>query len=73
METALESGDEEKEMDMKIVESHVARLSEHFESAVVIVTKRSHGSTIRMTRHGGNYYAAIGSVREWLDCESNCG
>lgn len=56
--------------DEQLVESEVARLIEHFDSVRIIVTKNSHEGTQMITRGDGNYYAQIGSVRDWIEAQN---
>lgn len=58
--------DREKKEDENLMESVVARLTETFDSVRIIGTK-SVGTTTRLvTRGGGDYFAQVGAVRDWL-------
>lgn len=52
--------------DLEILDGAVARLSEHFESVSIVVTKRVNGNSRSIVRGGGNWYASYGATREWL-------
>lgn len=58
----------EADRDLEILNSHIAQLSEHFSTVNVIVTKDpgEDGQTTCYGRGSGNYYARVGSTREWL-------
>lgn len=51
---------------MSVVESCVAVMSEHFDSVLVLATRRHATGTTTFTKHGGNFYASYGVAREWL-------
>ena len=48
------------------IERHVAQLEEHFDSVQIICTGHRDGKTTSTCSGSGNWYARIGSVREWL-------
>ena len=54
----------------RILGRHVAQLLEHFDSVRLFVTRLEPGETrptvISASDGGGNFYAALGQVREWL-------
>lgn len=56
--------------DDAILCGHVAQLLEHFESVRVFVTRSVRGddgpASLGGSQGGGNFYAQIGQVREWL-------
>lgn len=63
----------DKETD-RVLSNHVATLLEHFDSVRIFVTKVStdeDGITSSDTANygGGNFYATLGSVQEWLVCQ----
>ena len=58
----MSDGDE----DLKEIERHVAQLGEHFESIRVIASRNQDGKTITYSSGAGNFYAQLGSVRDWL-------
>lgn len=51
---------------LKMIEGHVGRLSEHFDSVRILCTKHENGQTKNYTIGAGNWYAQIGQVREWV-------
>lgn len=51
---------------MAVVDSCVAVMSEHFDSVLVLATRRHPDGTSTFTRTGGNFYASYGVAREWL-------
>jgi hypothetical protein len=60
----------EKEQLKEMVEGCVIKLSEHFDSVRIIATRHAvdgESNTSAMFDDGaGNFYAQMGSVREWL-------
>jgi hypothetical protein len=44
-----------------------ARMNEHTESIRVFVTLPENGMTASHSMGGGNYYAQVGQIQEWLD------
>lgn len=50
----------------RIVKSHVAQLSEHFDSVQIVCTKQHEGGTIVVPYGEGNWFARYGSVKEWV-------
>lgn len=52
----------------KIVDDHVARLLEHFDSVTILITHHSGepAETCSYDGGGGNLYARIGKAQEWL-------
>ena len=58
---------EQAEYDMDILQSHVNRLMEHFDSVQILVTRLKHdGSTMSGACGAGDVYARIGKTRDWL-------
>lgn len=53
---------------VELLESHAARLMEHFDSVQIVATRFSGESqeTDVFRAGGGNYYARLGSMKEWL-------
>lgn len=67
MSAAADQLDPSPEEDNALLDSHAAQLSEHFESVQIIATRRRPGGITRLAaRGGGNFYASLGAVREWL-------
>lgn len=52
----------------KLVDDHVAKLLEHFDSVTILVTSHDGdaGETSGYVGGGGDYYARIGKANEWL-------
>jgi hypothetical protein len=53
---------------VKCVDSHVAQLMEHFDAVQIFVSRHDGetGNTGSIHRGGGNWYARVGQVQEWL-------
>lgn len=50
-----------------LIDGAVAGLSEHFDSVQVVCTRsETDGSWSMYMKGAGNYFARVGSVREWL-------
>lgn len=60
---------EEKEQALSLVVKAVNELGEHFDSVRIFVTRQSGDSTHALTRGGGNHYASLGQISEWLDAD----
>lgn len=60
--------DSPQENDMNILQSVVARLSEHFDTVQVFTTKRSNSSdgTENCQWGSGNWFARYGQVKQWV-------
>lgn len=58
--------DREKKFDDDRMESAVARLSEHFDAVRIVCTKTVGTNTRRFSRGGGDYFAQVGAMRDWL-------
>lgn len=52
------------------VEGIISRLSEHYDSVLIIATKNEECVTRLLIRRRGNYYASKGAAIEWLESES---
>jgi hypothetical protein len=61
--------EEKREAALQMVRSAAATLMEHLDSVQIVATERIEGGTRRISWGGGNYYARVGSVREWLAIE----
>jgi hypothetical protein len=61
---------ESREATERILAQHVAQLLEHFDSVRIFVTRQvpgeGHANTAAANDGGGNWYASLGQVREWL-------
>ena len=65
---------EKKDSKVKLVEDHVARLSEHFDSVQIFVTKHdnaAYNGTRNINWGTGNWFARYGQVMEWLKRTEN--
>ena len=51
---------------LRELERHVAQLCEHFDSVRIIATQHQGGSSWMSSSGNGNWYAQMGSVREWI-------
>lgn len=60
--------EEEIERHLKIIESHIAQLSEHFETVQIFVTKvlSETDETLSYGVGAGNWYARYGQTVDWL-------
>ena len=56
------------EQEQKLVDDTVAKLSEHFDSVRIFVTRHegNESNTASYETGGGNFYAQLGQIREWL-------
>lgn len=64
---------EQKDADLKLLDEHVDKLMEHFDSVQIFATRQhsavtgdSDKNTMSCESGGGNFYARMGQVREWL-------
>lgn len=59
------------EEDKKVVDEAVAKLSEHFDSVRVFVTRHNggDGETESYETGGGNFYAQLGQITEWVSIQ----
>lgn len=53
---------------VELLEAHAARIMEHFDSVQIVATRFDGESqtTDVFRAGGGNYYARLGSMKEWL-------
>jgi len=58
----------QKELDKEFLESMVAKLLENFDSVQIFATSHNGatGETLNLTAGGGNYYARLGQIKNWL-------
>lgn len=57
------------EQDLKILQEHLDKLAEHFDSVRIMVTRCEAGelgATIAINLGNGNVYASLQQAREWL-------
>lgn len=59
---------ERQDRDMSIIKSHVAQISEHFETVQIIATRHDaeHGGTVMASWGEGNWYGRFGSIKGWI-------
>lgn len=59
------------EPEQKMVEELCAKLLEHFDSVRIFVTRHDgeKTNTASFETGGGNFYAQLGQVREWLEIQ----
>ena len=56
-----------EEQDLALVRSHANRLSEHFDTVQIFVTRASPcGGTINVQLGSGNWFARYGQVQAWV-------
>lgn len=57
--------------DQTLVTEAKAKLLEHFDSVLILVTRHDGGEqvTASFESGGGNFYAQMGHVREWLSIQ----
>ncbi len=58
-----------KNEQLKIVQSHVAQLSEHFDNVQIFCTKTIEDGTINIQYGSGNWFARYGHIKWWLHQE----
>ena len=51
---------------MKMLDAHVARLCEHFDTVQIFVTRHDGEYCMVANRGNGNWYARYGQIHEWL-------
>lgn len=56
--------------ESELVDDFAEKLSEHFDSVLIICTVYDDGTKVCCKRRG-NYYATKGAVTEWLEEERN--
>lgn len=63
----MSEADENEARDIKLVDAAMIRLSEHFDSVQIFVTKViEDGQTAAVQKGCGNWYARRGQVQEWV-------
>lgn len=64
-----ERNDPDREALYKIIEEHVARLSEHFDAVQIFTSSVEQGgeNTVSFTSGAGNWHARHNQAREWVD------
>ena len=48
-----------------MLDRHAAALAEHFDSVIIITTRHGEGTGM-YARGAGNFYAQLGSARDWV-------
>lgn len=54
------------EDQQKLVNSTAAQLAEHFDSVLIIATRKAPTCTERFTGKAGNYFASFGAAKCWV-------
>lgn len=54
-----------------LAQEFAAKLSEHFDSVIILCTVQEEGATRVVVKRLGNYYATKGLMQEWLEEEVN--
>lgn len=57
----------EREERVKLIQSHVDRLAEHFDSVTILCSDAYSGNTGSYKFGAGNYYARLAMAREFID------
>lgn len=58
-----------RERDLAQVQKHLDALSEHFDSALIFVTRNESGElggTVHIELGNGNWFTRFGQVQDWL-------
>ena len=63
---APDPGSPSEEEEQKLVDAASASLAEHFDSVLILVTRKVPGYTHRLESRQGNYYASLGAARVWV-------
>ena len=53
------------EDDMELLDWHVAKLMEHFETCQIFCTRHTPRQTVSANTGAGNWYAREGQISEW--------
>lgn len=56
----------EEDEDMRILRNECARLSEHFETVHIFVTRTVEDGTINAQFGAGNWFSRYGQIKLWL-------
>lgn len=51
------------------LEESLAKLVEHFDAVLILVSTNEDGVTKSAVKRSGNFYASKGLAMEWLECE----
>ena len=67
-ETANPMGDSDNQKASQYLEAITAKLAEHFDSVRIVATRQTGNgqNTAVFTTGSGNYFAQLGSVKEWV-------
>lgn len=57
------------EQDGAVLASVSARLMEHFDSALIVVTRHAGGTSMTRQFTAGNWYANFGATKEWVTAQ----
>ncbi len=61
--------DAEKEQLHQLLIKAADSLGEHFDSVRIFCTKQCGDSTFAINRGGGNHYASLGQIHEWIESD----
>jgi len=61
--------DGQQERDEQRLKLAVAELMEHFDTVRIVATRLAKDGTCHATWGGGNHYAQVGSVEDWLESD----
>lgn len=67
--TQEDENQEQEDRDTAIIKSHVAQLSEHFETVQIFCTRHMPAEldgTVCVQWGAGNWYARYGGIKEWV-------
>jgi len=67
--TPYRSNGGRREVDQQLLDRAIAPLMEHFDTVQIVVTRLANDGTMLAARGRGNWYARVGSVRDWLVSE----
>lgn len=59
---------EDGDSDLKMIKMHAARLGEHFDSVLILVTRHDtkEHKTVQLATGEGNFSARYGLAKEWV-------
>jgi len=67
-----ENSEVEKNAEIeKIIDGHIARLMEHFDTVQIMVTIYKNGDTISLERGSGNFFTRLGQAGSWVSRNDN--
>jgi hypothetical protein len=60
-----------KDEDLRLVNAHVAQLSEFFDTVQIFCTRHQNTGTINVNCGSGNWYTRYGHIKCWIRNEEN--